>query len=75
MENYDKCCGFYGLTKFNEYGILSKLFKQKRKNIINSGANIVLTSCMACQIALNAFSFGKYKSMDFIRFLAKEIVS
>ena len=75
MEDYDKCCGFNGLMNFAEYGIMSKLFKQKRDNIVRSGAKIVLTSCIACQAALNLFSFGKYKTEDLTKFLAKEIVS
>ena len=74
MEDYDKCCGFNGITNFSEYGIISQLFRQKRENIMISSAKIVLTSCMACQITLNLFSSGKYKTQDLIKFLAKECV-
>lgn len=71
MKNFDKCCGFAGITNFKEYKIMSKLFKEKHNNIKDTGANIVLTSCLACQTALSLFSFGKYKVMDFIDFLSK----
>ena len=30
MQDYDKCCGLNGLSKFKEYKIMSKVFKQKR---------------------------------------------
>ena len=71
MQHYDECCGLEGISNFKEYKIMSKLFKSKRNNIINTGTKIVLTSCLACKITLQLFSFGRYKVMDFIEFLAK----
>lgn len=71
MKDYDKCCGLNGISKFNEYGILYKLFSEKRKNIMNTGAKTVLTSCLGCEIALKLFSFGKYKIKDMTEFLAE----
>ena len=70
-ENYDKCCGLNGISKFSEYKIMSKIFKAKHQNIVNSGARIVLTSCLGCEAALGLFSFGRYKVMDFTEFLGK----
>ena len=71
MKDYDMCCGLEGMTNFKEHKIISKLFAQKHKNIINSGAKIVLTSCLACKMTLLLHSWGKYKVDDFIEFLAK----
>ena len=73
MEDFDKCCGLNGVSKISEYNIMSKIFKSKHNNIVNSGAAIVLTSCLGCEVALNLFSFGKYRVMDFTEFLFKNI--
>ena len=61
MNEFDSCCGLNGITKLNEYKILSKLFKKKHDNIKNSGTKIVLTSCLGCEAALNLFAFNQYK--------------
>ena len=71
MEDFDKCCGLNGITKLNEYSIMSKLFFDKHNKILKSGAKTVLTSCFGCEIALKMFSFGKYSVEDFTEFLAK----
>lgn len=71
MKGYDKCCGLNGISKINEYKIITKIFKSKRKNIIDTKTNIVLTSCLGCEIALKMYSFGKYKVYDLIDFIAK----
>ena len=73
MQDYDKCCGLEGIGNLKERKIMSKLFKAKRNNIIESGSKIVLTSCLACKITLQLFSWGKYKVFDFIEFFAKHI--
>ena len=71
MKDYDKCCGLNGLSKFREFKIMSKIFKEKQSNIINTKSKTVLTSCIGCEIALKAYSFGKYKVFDLINFIAK----
>ncbi len=73
MNEYDKCCGFNGVTKIKEYKTMLKLFKEKHNNILKTGAKIVLTSCLACKITLSLFSFGKYKVYDFAEFLTKNL--
>ncbi len=73
MNNYDKCCGFEGLPNIKEYKILTKLFREKHNNIINSGCKTVLTSCLGCEIALKTYSYGNYRVEDLIKFLAKNI--
>ena len=73
MKDYDKCCGLNGLDKFSEYKIFKNIFNEKRRNIIDSGAEIVLSSCLGCDTALKLYSFGKYKVDDLIEFLGKNI--
>ena len=73
MEGFDECCGLNGVSKLNEYRIMSKVFSAKHNNIINTGAQIVLTSCLGCEAALNLFSFGKYRVYDFAEFLASNL--
>ncbi len=73
MKDFDICCGLEGLTNLKERKIMSELFKSKHKNIVESGAKTVLTSCLACKITLALFSLGKYKVQDFIEFLAKNV--
>lgn len=73
MENYDKCCGLVGITNLKERKIMSELFKEKHNNILTSGAEIVLTSCLACIVTLKLNSKGKYKVFDLVDFLTKNI--
>ena len=71
MENYDKCCGLNGLSKINEYKIMSEIFRTKRENILSTGVKTVLTSCLGCETALKIYSFGNYKVSDLTDFLGK----
>ena len=71
MVGYDDCCGLSGLTNFREYRVLSRIFKNKQKNIIVNGSKNVLTSCLGCETALKVYSFNKYKVFDLLEFLAK----
>lgn len=73
MEDYDKCCGLAVLCKIDKYKITSKLFKEKRKNILKTKAKYVLTSCLGCEAALLSYSFGEYKVCDMLNFLANRI--
>lgn len=73
MNEFDTCCGLNGVTKLSEYKILSKLFLKKHKNIRNSGAKIVLTSCLGCEAALSLFSLARYKVEDFTEFFVKNL--
>lgn len=73
MENFDKCCGLNGLSKFKDYNIMLKIFSSKRKNIKKSGAKYVLTSCLGCEAALKLYSFGTYKVCDLTDFIADRL--
>lgn len=73
MNNYDKCCGFEGILNYKEHKTMSHLFKEKRENIKNTKANIVLTSCLACKSALTLYSLFEYNTKDLVEFLAQNI--
>lgn len=73
MKDFDKCCGLNGLTKFNEYKIMKKIYSLKRESIRKAKVNIVTTSCLGCEVALRLYSFGKYKVYDLLDFVAKNI--
>ena len=73
MNGYDDCCGLNGLSQFGNHKIMKTIFKNKRSNIINSGAKTVLTSCLGCEIALKSYSKNKYKTDDLINFLVKNL--
>jgi len=74
MEDFDKCCGLNGIFKIKEYKILSKIFKSKIKNILNTKANIVLTSCLGCESGLKIYSLNRYKVYDLIDFLGENVI-
>ncbi len=53
MEDSDKCCGCGGSFNIFHYDLSKKIGERKRKNIVNTGAEIVATSCPACMMQLN----------------------
>lgn len=71
MKDFDKCCGLNGISKIKEFSIMSKIFRQKRENIVNTNTNAVLTSCLGCETALKMYSLGRYKVYDLIDFIAR----
>ena len=73
MNDFDKCCGFNGISKFRQFPVLKNIYREKHDNILRSGAKIVLTACLGCAETLKLYSFGKYKVYDFAEFLAKKI--
>ena len=72
-EGYDNCCGLNGLLKPKEYKIISKICRKKRKSIISTETDVVLTGCFGCETALKAYSFGKYKTENLTKFLADNL--
>ena len=69
MRDFDKCCGLNGLSKIKEYKIMKQIFDKKRKSILETNADFVLTSCLGCEAALNIYSLGQYKVCDLIDFI------
>jgi len=52
MKDADVCCGAAGTFCITQPQISQAISKNKAENIINSGANIVCTSCAGCKIGL-----------------------
>ncbi len=78
MENYDDCCGFAGQFALTNRKLSLALTKKKAKNAINTGADIILTTCPACILGIKqgliqeCEFFGKQpKVMYLSEFLSK----
>ncbi|WHZ15057.1 MAG: FAD-binding oxidoreductase [Nitrospira sp.] len=53
MTDADRCAGGAGTYVVKDYDTSQKIFERKRRNIEESGAETVATSCPACMIQLN----------------------
>ncbi|MCC6967801.1 MAG: FAD-binding oxidoreductase [Nitrospira sp.] len=53
MTDADRCAGGAGTYLVKDYDTSQKIFERKRRNIEQSGADTVATSCPACMIQLN----------------------
>ncbi|RIK57098.1 MAG: FAD-binding oxidoreductase [Nitrospira sp.] len=53
MTDADRCAGGAGTYIVKDYDTSQKIFERKRRNIEQSGADTVATSCPACMIQLN----------------------
>lgn len=66
----DSCCGLAGDFVLKKPWISNKLAAKRAKEIVQSGAKIVLTSCPACVIGLKKALFGTgikvYNIIDFL---------
>lgn len=72
VEIPDSCCGFSGEFALKKPKLSAQLGEKRAKEIINSGAEIVLTSCPACVIGLKKALLGtKIKVYNIIDFLQK----
>lgn len=62
MKDYDECCGLAGEFAIKNHKISVQISKQKAKNIIETGADYVVTTCPACILGLKQGLFGIKKS-------------
>ncbi len=62
MKDYDECCGFSGEFAIKNRKISMQISKQKIKNIIDTGADYVVTTCPACVLGLKQGMFRIKKS-------------
>lgn len=71
----DSCCGLAGEFALKNFKISNKLANKRAKEIIDSGAKIILTSCPACTIGLKKALWQNFKFnikvMNIIDFLSK----
>jgi glycolate oxidase iron-sulfur subunit len=52
MKDADKCCGMAGAFSIHFYELSTKIADRKLKNIVDSGADIVVSGCPGCEIQL-----------------------
>jgi len=52
MENADRCCGGPGAFSLTHYDAAMEYGRLKAEAIVNSGAEMVVTSCPSCQLQL-----------------------
>lgn len=62
MKDYDECCGLSGEFALKNHKIFLALAKQKAKNIVETEADYVVTTCPACVIGLKLGLLGVKKS-------------
>lgn len=62
MRDYDECCGLSGEFALKNHKISLALAKQKAKNIVETGADYVVTTCPACVLGLKQGLFGIKKA-------------
>ncbi len=75
MKDYDECCGFAGEFAIKNPKISMEISKKKAKNIINTGADCVITTCPACILGLNQGLIGhKIKVKSLSDFLAEALI-
>lgn len=53
VDGFDTCCGFSGKFALQNEEISKEISKQKTKKYIESGVDIILTTCPACVLGLN----------------------
>lgn len=71
MKDYDSCCGLAGSFAIKNNELSTTLMLQKAKNIEQTGADIVITTCPACLIGLKRGLLGKkIKVVSLLEFLA-----
>lgn len=51
-NEYDKCCGFSGKFAVKNLEISRKIAKTKAENFINTNADIIITTCPACELGV-----------------------
>lgn len=54
MFEANRCCGAAGLVQAFYHDLSSKITAEKAQNIIDTGAEIVATSCPACMLKINS---------------------
>lgn len=62
MKNADRCCGFGGVMRVAHRGLSDDIAEDKVKNIVATGAPIVVTGCPGCRMQIADAS--KRKDLD-----------
>ena len=71
-KDYDECCGFAGEFALRNPKLSSKMTANKAKNLLDTGADIILTTCPSCAIGIKKGLIGKRKVrvLNLVEFLA-----
>lgn len=51
-EDFDKCCGFSGKFALKNLEISRKIAKSKAEKFINTNADLIITTCPACELGI-----------------------
>ena len=72
MKDFDECCGFAGSFALKNSNLSIQLANNKAKNIIETDADVVLTTCPACILGiLRGFNHKRHpKVLNVVDFLA-----
>lgn len=62
IEMDDSCCGFAGEFALNNPKLSNLILKKKIDNILNTGADIVVTTCPSCILGIKKGLFGVKKA-------------
>ncbi len=71
----DRCCAQAGSYGYVHYQESKKMFAKKKKDYLNIDANIIMTSCPACRMKIDAEMEGKYRVVHPVEILAERIKS
>lgn len=74
MNEANRCCGASGLVQAFYHELSTDITRQKTKNIVDSGAEVVATSCPACMLRIQGginFAGHKQKVVHVADLLAK----
>jgi FAD/FMN-containing dehydrogenase/Fe-S oxidoreductase len=69
----DRCCAQAGSYGYVHYQESKKMFAKKKKDYLNIDANIIMTSCPACRMKIDAEMEGKYRVVHPVEILAERI--
>lgn len=71
-KDYDECCGFAGEFALRNPKISSKMTANKAKNLLDTGADVILTTCPSCVLGIKKGLLGKRKVrvLNLVEFLA-----
>lgn len=70
LNEKTRCCGFAGTYSIMHKGISNALLERKIKNIINSGAEILITACPGCIMQIEGGLRQKGSNIKVLHFIS-----
>lgn len=71
-KDYDVCCGFSGTFALKHPGISQKISSEKAENLLNTEADVIITTCPSCVLGIKQglFRNGQKKTvLSLVEFL------